>query len=129
MAQVKVFGLRNSLVANRGKLSSAIHEAIVSALAFPPEKKFQRFIAFDSEDFFFPVDRSERYTVIEISMFEGRTIEAKKTLIRSLFENIERDVGIAPNDVEITIFETPKHNWGIRGRLADELALNYKVNV
>jgi 4-oxalocrotonate tautomerase family enzyme len=129
MAQVKVFGLRESLVANREKLSSAIHEAIVSALAFPAEKKFQRFVAFDSDDFIFPADRSERYTVIEISMFEGRTIEAKKTLIRILFENIERDVGIRPNDVEITIFEMPKHNWGIRGRPADELALNYEVNV
>ena len=33
------------------------------------------------------------------------------------------------NDVEITIFETPKENWGIRVENADELQLNYKVNV
>ncbi|APF21976.1 putative transglutaminase-like protein [Clostridium butyricum] len=34
-----------------------------------------------------------------------------------------------PNDVEITIFETPNYNWGIRGVPGDELGLNYKVNV
>jgi hypothetical protein len=27
------------------------------------------------------------------------------------------------------IFETPMHNWGIRGKSADELSLNYKINV
>jgi phenylpyruvate tautomerase PptA (4-oxalocrotonate tautomerase family) len=129
MAQVKVFALRDSLATNRSKLSNAIHDAIVSALSFPAEKKFQRFIALDHDDFVFPADRSEHYTIIEISMFEGRTIEAKKALIRALFDNIERDVGIRAHDVEITLFETPKHNWGIRGMPADELTLNYKVNV
>ncbi|MFZ5900336.1 hypothetical protein ACUM6F_03305 [Desulforudis sp. DRI-14] len=38
-------------------------------------------------------------------------------------------VGIAPQDLEITIFETPQGNWGIRGKPGDELALNYKVQV
>ena len=62
-------------------------------------------------------------------MFEGRSIEAKKLLIKLLFQYIEQDVGIAPQDVEITIFETPKYNWGIRGQCGDELMLGYKVLV
>lgn len=39
------------------------------------------------------------------------------------------NLDISPQDVEVTIFETPKHNWGIRGLPGDELALNYKVNI
>jgi len=31
--------------------------------------------------------------------------------------------------VEITITETPRSNWGIRGLPADELELSYKVDV
>jgi hypothetical protein len=38
-------------------------------------------------------------------------------------------LGIHKNDVEITIFETPRENWGIRGLPGDELPLNYKVDV
>lgn len=91
--------------------------------------RFQRFIALESKDFVYPVDRSKSYIIIEISMFDGRTKETKKAFIRSLFENINNLCGIDSNDVEITIFETPKENWGIRGRNADELQLNYKVNV
>ena len=62
-------------------------------------------------------------------MFEGRLIEAKKSLIRLLFANIEREVRIKPQDVEITLYETPKYHWGIRGLCGDELALGYKVDV
>ena len=129
MAQIKVFALRESIERHRPALSAAIHQAVVDALNFPPEKKFQRFIALDREDFIHPADRSDNYTIIEISLFEGRSVEAKKALIRHLFANIEAACGITPQDVEITLFETPKVNWGIRGLPGDELALNYKVNV
>ena len=129
MAQIKIYGLRSSLSVNADALSVAIHSAVVEALAYPQDKRFHRFIGLDKSEFVFPPDRSESYTIIEISMFEGRSTEAKKSLIRLLYSNIERDVGISPQDVEITIQETPKHNWGIRGLCGDELTLGYKVNV
>ncbi|MCG2927153.1 tautomerase family protein, partial [Escherichia coli] len=53
----------------------------------------------------------------------------KKQLINKIFKNIESESGISPQDIEITIFETPQENWGIRGKTADELKLNYQVNV
>ena len=61
-------------------------------------------------------------------MIEGRSIEAKKHLIRLLFERAQ-SVGIVPQDLEITIFLTPKHNWGFRGLPGDEHTLNYKISV
>lgn len=129
MAQVTVFGLRKSLAEARSALSEAIHAAVMEAFAYPQEKRFHRFIALDPADFLFPADRSERYTIIEISVFEGRSVEAKKQLIRALYQRIGELAGIAPQDVEITIFETPRHAWGIRGVPGDELSLGYKVEV
>lgn len=102
---------------------------MVDALEYPLDKKFHRFFPMDKEDFYFASERTESYTIIEISMFEGRTIQAKKQLVKLLFERINNQLNISPLDVEITIFETPKHNWGIRGLPGDELALNYKVNI
>ncbi|MCA9895826.1 MAG: tautomerase family protein, partial [Anaerolineae bacterium] len=69
------------------------------------------------------------YTIIEISMFEGRSVASKKTLFRLLFERLHEQLHISPQDVEITITETPRHNWGIRGLPGDELQLNYKVDI
>ncbi len=129
MSQIKIYGLKSSFACYRNTLSTAIHKAAVEALAYPIDKKFHRFIGLSNEDFFFPADRSHHYTIIEISMFEGRSVKAKKLLIKLLFQYIEQDVGIAPQDVEITIFETPRHNWGIRGQCGDGLMLDYRVNI
>lgn len=129
MAQVKVYGLHEHLNAHRDALSNAIHASAIDALGLPEDKRFHRFIGLDAADFIHPGDRSRQYTIIEISMFEGRSVEAKKALIRGLFTRLEAACGIAPIDVEITIFETPQHSWGIRGLPADELALDYTVTV
>jgi phenylpyruvate tautomerase PptA (4-oxalocrotonate tautomerase family) len=129
MGQIKIFGVKDRLNPIKETLSNVIHSCMVEALEFPTDKKFHRFFPMDKEDFYFASGRTESYTVIEISMFEGRTVEAKKYLINLLFKRINSELSISPQDVEITIFETPKHNWGIRGLPGDELALNYKVNV
>jgi phenylpyruvate tautomerase PptA (4-oxalocrotonate tautomerase family) len=127
MAQVVVYGHRESLTRHRAALSEAIHESVVVALRYPPEKRFHRFVALDSEDFVHPDDRGADYTIIEISMFDGRSESAKRTLIAELFARIEARTGIRPHSVEITITETPRANWGIRGQNGADLQLGYQV--
>ncbi len=129
MAQIKIYGYRKHLDPIRQQLSNVLHGCVVDALHYPQDKRAHRFIKLDEGDFYYPEGRSDHYTIIEISMFEGRTVEAKKQLIYTIFERFEAELGITPQDVEITIFETPRHNWGIRGKAGDELSLNYKVEV
>lgn len=129
MAQFKIYGRAEHLREARERLSDAVHACAVEALGLPADKRFQRFFPLAAEDFVYPADRSERYTIIEVSMFEGRSVEAKKRLVRLLFARLQRDLGIAPADVEITITETPRHNWGIRGVPGDELELSYRLSV
>lgn len=129
MGQVKIYGLKEQLHPIREKLSEILHESVMDALQYPKEKKAHRFIYIDEDSFFYFEGRTEKHTIIEISIFEGRSIPAKKRLYQLLFERFENELNITPMDLEITIFETPIHNWGIRGKSADELILNYKINV
>jgi phenylpyruvate tautomerase PptA (4-oxalocrotonate tautomerase family) len=129
MAQVKVFGLREHLDPVKAELSEVIHSCVVDALQFPREKRAHRFFPMEAPDFYFPASATPRYTIIEISMFEGRAVETRKQLIRLLFERVCGQIGRLPNEVEVTIIESPKHNWGFRGLPGDEIALNYKVDV
>jgi len=129
MAQVKIYGLKTSLETKKENLSKAIHESLMEAFGLPESKRFHRYILLNEGDFFYPDDRSQTYTIIELSIFEGRSVEAKKELINSIFSKVKQYTGIGNQDVEITIFETPMYNWGIRGMPGDELALNYKVKV
>jgi 5-carboxymethyl-2-hydroxymuconate isomerase len=130
MSQVKIYGLRSHLDPIKSQLSDVIHSCVVDALQYPIDKRFHRFFPLEHDDYYYPSgERTERYTIIELSMFEGRTVDAKKQLIRLLFDRLDQEFAISNLDLEITIFETPKSNWGIRGLPGDELSLNYKVNV
>ncbi|MEJ1240499.1 tautomerase family protein [Chryseolinea sp. T2] len=129
MGQVKVFGLREHLHPIREEVSRVIHDCVVDAFQYPREKKAHRFIYIDQDSFFYFEGRTNKHTIIEISIFEGRSVGAKKNLHKLLFERFERELGVSNMDLEITIFETPMVNWGIRGKSGDELVLNYKVNV
>jgi phenylpyruvate tautomerase PptA (4-oxalocrotonate tautomerase family) len=129
LSQVKIFGLRSSLGPMIPAVSDVIHSCVVDALQYPKDKRAHRFFQLDRSEFFYQPGRSEKYTIIEFSMFEGRSVDAKKKLIRLLFERFEKQLGISPQDVEITIFETPKSNWGFRGLPGDEHSLDYKVEV
>ena len=129
MAQIKIYGLDTHLDTIKPALSDVIHACVVETIKFPVEKRFHRFFPMKREDFYFPEDRSDAYTIIEIMMLEGRSKETKKKLIQMLFSEIENRLGIAPNDVEIVITEAPAHSFGFRGMCADEIVLGYKVEV
>lgn len=125
-----IYGIKENLNPIKLKLSDVIHSCMQSVLGLPEDKRAQRFIPLDGEDFYYPKDRSDAYTVIEINIMAGRTVETKKALIKALFKQIEAKVGIAPIDIEITINEQPAHCWGFRGMTGDEVRdLTYKVNV
>jgi Tautomerase enzyme len=128
MVQTKIYGLRAFLDPIKPKLSDVIHSCVMDALQYPPDKRAHRFFPLDPSDFYYPLGRTDRYTIIEFSMIEGRSIEAKKQLIYLMFERAQ-SIGISTQDLEITIFETPKHNWGFRGLPGDEHQLNYKIEV
>ncbi len=82
MAQVKIYGIREHLKPIQAQLSDAIHSCVVEALQFPANKRAHRFFHLEAEDLYFPASASARYTIIEISMFEGRSVATKKQLIR-----------------------------------------------
>jgi phenylpyruvate tautomerase PptA (4-oxalocrotonate tautomerase family) len=129
VAQIKIYGLKEHIDPIKSRLSDAIHSCVVEALQFPPDKRAHRFFAMEREDFYYPASASPRYTIIEISMFEGRSVEAKKALIRLLFERVGGQCDRLPNEIEVTITETPRYNWGFRGMPGDEIGLSYKVEV
>ncbi len=126
MVQTKVYGLREYLDPIKSQRSDIIHSCVMDTLQYPADKRAHRFFPLDRSDFFYPAGRTDHYTIIEFSMIEGRSVETKKQLIRLMFDHVQ-PLGISTHDLEMTIFETPKHNWGFRGLPGDEHQLNYKV--
>jgi len=128
MGQIKVYGHEAFLSGMKSALSDVIHECTVKVLGLPEAKRFHRFIELKQDDFIHPDDRSEQYLIIEISLISGRTVDTKKSYIRELIRSLNEQCHIPVNDIEITLIESPKENWGIRGVTADELKLGYTID-
>ena len=130
MPQAKIYGIREHLVPVRDAMSEAVNESISVAFSFPRERRLQRFFPMDKADFIYPPhERSERYTIIEIETFEGRSKDILKRLVREIYDRVPAATGIAPRDLDVIISEQPKHAWGLMGEPGDEIKLTYKVEI
>lgn len=54
--------------------------------------------------------KTDRYTLINIDLFEGRSFDAKKTLFRAIVRNLE-PLGIPADQVKILLRESPSAGW------------------
>ncbi|AWS46765.1 tautomerase family protein [Streptosporangium sp. 'caverna'] len=128
MTQIKFYGRRDVWSDLRQEISDTVHDCLVEAWRLPADKRFHRFLLMDAEDLICP-QRSERYLIVEIICFLGRTDEAKRDLIRTLFARAQENLDLPAEDLEIVILEAPMVNWGIRGLPGDQLALTYPVTL
>ena len=128
VAQFKIYGHQAFLQEYSGEISDALHRASVSALGLPEEKRFHRFLPLEPWQLVAPDDRSNKYIIIEVMMFEGRPQPTIKQFFRQVVSNLELECTIAAQDIELVITESPRNHWLIRGVPADELSLNYQVD-
>lgn len=109
---------------------NGVHQALVDALGIPDSDRFQRIYELDKENFECPPDRTGAVTLVQITLFPGRSFEAKKKLYRNIVENLRKNPGIDGNDIMIILLEPPLENWGIRGgQPASEVDLGFDLEV
>lgn len=111
----------------RTAIPDGIHAAATAAgaLRLPASRRFHRCWR-DAEDSCYPDDRC---LIVEVSAIAGRYVAAKQAVLRGIVANLGEACGIAPQNIGITIAETPRENGSIRGMPGDELALPYTVEV
>lgn len=127
---IVIYGIDTQLNPIKAELSNVIHGAMQSVLGLPEDKRAHRFIPMDKSDFYAPGGRSDAYTVIEINLMAGREIATQKRLIKTLFADIGRQLGIQPVDIEVIIKEQAPYQWGFRGMTGDEVTdLSYSIKV
>ena len=100
--------------AERAALIDAVHAAMVEALKIPPQDRCLRLQTFAPEDFAVPTDAGESFTLIEISLYPGRSLAAKRALYAGLVERLAA-FGIAAQELRVILHEVPSENWGLRG--------------
>ncbi|HEX7510149.1 MAG TPA: tautomerase family protein [Chitinivibrionales bacterium] len=110
-------------------LINSLHAAMVDALKIPEKDRNILYTEHQSDHFASPLETSGNYVLVELSMFPGRSLEAKRNLYQGIVKRFG-EIGIEPKDIFIVVHEVPPDNWGIRGGIpASEVNLGFKVNV
>lgn len=116
------------LGAKRTAFLDAMRAATVEALRIPPHALVLRLVEHPMECFA-PHLTAERYTHIEISMFAGRSLSAKRALYQAIIRHLE-PFGVPPGDVRIILHEVERENVGMQGgKAAVDLELGYEVRI
>ncbi len=116
--------------AEKKALLEAVHRAKVEALKVPDHDRKQTLCEYSADDFEIPPTKTTKYTIIEITMFAGRSLSAKRHLYEAIVRNLGRPpISISSDDILIVLHVVPLENWGIGGHPASEVDLGFKVSV
>ena len=130
MPLVKIEILKGYSKEYKKAILDAVHDALVESIKIPDDDRFQRLYELEKENFEFPPNKSEHVTLIEITMFPGRSFDAKKALYQKLVDKLAKNPGIDGEDILIILYEPPMDNWALRGgKPASEVDIGFKIDV
>jgi phenylpyruvate tautomerase PptA (4-oxalocrotonate tautomerase family) len=123
IARIEVVG-RMTSAQKRDRLD-AVRDAVVTALQVPGDDPTVTITEIDPDNIVMPGGMGDSFTLVEITMFAGRSIETKRDLYRGLWEALT-SIGIPRSDILIALVESPTENWGVDGgRPASEVDLGF----
>ena len=105
--------------------------ALIEGFRIPSEDRCVRLVTHEPHQFICSEQKSQpdRYTLVTVSAFSGRSLDAKRNLYRAIVRRLA-DEGIPPDCVTILLQEIPRENWGLAGgQMASEIDLGFKVDV
>ncbi|MBM4327129.1 MAG: tautomerase family protein [Deltaproteobacteria bacterium] len=115
--------------AEKNLIMEAVDSAMVEALKIPNRNRVIRLFEHNREDFQTRPEGSDKCALVEITLFPGRSLEAKRKLYQLIVEKLEV-LGAPRVEVKVVLYEPPMENWGIRGGFpASEVDLGFEVAV
>jgi phenylpyruvate tautomerase PptA (4-oxalocrotonate tautomerase family) len=110
------------------EIAAALQQALVASIKIPEQDRDIRFAEYPAPAFLPPPGRGPKYCLIEISLFTGRSLEAKRKLYAALVDALA-PFGLGADDVKTVLIEVPRENWGLRGKAATDIELGFKIDV
>lgn len=98
------------------KIGDAVHRAMVETISVPPQDRFQLITEHAKSHFIYDpsylnIRRSDDLVIIQITLNQGRTLEAKKAFYKKLAELLHQELNLRKEDVLVSLVEVAKENW------------------
>src|ERR1700744_556629 len=113
---------KGKAAAYRREIGRVFYEARVGG-GVPPKDRFQVVNEHDADNFLYDADylgihRTDDLVMIQITWNEGRTVEQKKALFKTIADGLKAAIGLRTEDVLIDLIEVKKENWSFGNGIA-----------
>lgn len=115
MPLVKIEIIKGKSLEYKKTVLDAVHVALENAIQIENWDRFQRLYEIEDDLFERNKNKTDKFTMIEITMFPGRTKEQKSKLYKEIVKELNERLGIEPTDIFIVINEPANENWGLAG--------------
>jgi phenylpyruvate tautomerase PptA (4-oxalocrotonate tautomerase family) len=116
MPLVRIDLLRGQSPGLGKRVGEVVYRSMVDTIDVPKNDNFQvigehsmETLVFDLG--YFGIARSEGFVAVQITLSEGRSLEKKRLLYKTIVERLQRELGVRPQDVFINLVEVKKENW------------------
>jgi phenylpyruvate tautomerase PptA (4-oxalocrotonate tautomerase family) len=114
--------------AERKAILDGVHAALVEAFRIPEQDRNQLLHQHAPEDF--ESAKGPQFTLVEATVFPGRSLEVKRRLYAAVVRNLQERPGIPPEAVLVVLHEPAMECWGVRGgKAATDVQLGFEVKV
>ena len=105
------------------KVGAVVYRTMVDTIGVPPNDNFQVITEHSRDTLVFDrtylgIARTDGFVSIQITMSEGRSVEKKRLLYRTLAERLQRELNVRPEDVMVSLVEVKKENWSFGNGVA-----------
>jgi 4-oxalocrotonate tautomerase len=105
--------------AYKRELLNGVRSAITGALGVPDDRVMQRIVETPAEDIDTTGVRSDRLTIVEISMLAGRDRERKDALYQALSRRLALEPGITSHDLIVIVNDPPAECFCVNGEIPE----------
>jgi len=115
MPQVRIDLLKGKSAQYRRKVGQVVYDALIG-IGVPKDDRFQVITEHDREGFVYDpnylgIERTDDLIMIQITLNEGRTLEQKRALFKSIADGLHDALGLRRQDAFIDLVEVKKENW------------------
>jgi 4-oxalocrotonate tautomerase len=105
------------------QVADVVYEAMLATLNAPQNDRFQIICEHPGgsmiiDAHYLDIERSSDALIIQMTLNEGRTLEAKKAFYKAVADGLHERVGLRREDVFINLVEVKKENWSFGNGIA-----------
>jgi phenylpyruvate tautomerase PptA (4-oxalocrotonate tautomerase family) len=116
--------LRKGKPAGFGKrVGEVVYRSMADTISVPPKDNFQIITEHDGNGLIYDpeylgISRTDDVVLIQITLSEGRSVELKQSLYKTIATRLHSELGVRTEDVFINLVEVKKENWSFGNGVA-----------